>query len=187
MAARPDFVAARVSAAAILGSMGRPADAILMLQSAPGADASPTVQTQLGLAFESSGILVEAAKHLESAVRLRGDDPQTLNSLGVVYSRLGRFEDGRRVFRQVLQIDPRAAAVWNNLGILERNAGNRGGAADAFRQAVTADPDYAAAWQRLGVALVATDPAGPVLVWERAVTRDRLDFGDEPDSRGSPP
>jgi len=176
VAARPDFVAARVSAAAILSSVGRPADAILLLQSAPGAARSPTVQTQLGLAFEASGNPVEAAKHLEAAVRLRGDDAQTLNSLGVIYSRLGRFEDGRRVFRQVLRTDPRAAAVWNNLGILEMNAANRPGAADAFRQAVTADPDYAAAWQGLGVALVAADVAGAIQAWERAVTLDPLDF-----------
>ena len=61
------------------------------------------MQTQLGLAFEASGDLVEAAKHLEAAVELRGDDAQTLNSLGVVYSRLNRFEDGRRLFRQILR------------------------------------------------------------------------------------
>ena len=176
VAARPDFVAARVSAAAILESVGRPAEAILLLQSAPGAAASATVQTQLGLAFEASGNLVEAAKHLDAAVRLRGDDAQTLNSLGVVYSRLNRFEDGRRLFRQVLQTDPRAAAVWNNLGILEMNAGNRRDAADAFREAVTADPNYAAAWQRLGVALVASDAAGAIQAWQRAVMLDPLDF-----------
>jgi arylsulfatase A-like enzyme/Flp pilus assembly protein TadD len=176
VASRPDFVAARVSAAAILSGAGRATEAILLLQSAPGADASSTVQTQLGLAFDASGNLVEAAKHLEAAVRLRGDDAQTLNSLGVVYSRLNRFEDGRRVFRQVLETDPRAAAVWNNLGILELNAGNRRDAADAFRQAVTADPRYAAAWQRLGVALVASDAAAAVQAWERAMTLNPFDF-----------
>lgn len=62
------------------------------------------------------------------------------------------------MFRQVLQTDPRAAAVSNNLGILEMNAVNRRDAADAFRQAVTADPDYAAAWQGLGVALTRLTP-----------------------------
>jgi arylsulfatase A-like enzyme/Flp pilus assembly protein TadD len=176
VAARPDFAAARVSAAAILSDVGRPAEAIPLLQSAPGADAAPTIQVQLGLAFEAIGNLVEAAKHLESAVRLRGDDAETLNSLGVVYSRLRRFEDGRRVLRQILQTDPRAPAVWNNLGILEMNAADPRAAADAFRQAVAADPDYAAAWQRLGVALVASDVAGAVHAWERAVSLDPLDF-----------
>ncbi len=56
------------------------------------------------------------------------------------------------------------------------NAGNRRDAADAFRQAVTADPDYAAAWQRLGVALVASDVAGAIQAWERALTLNPLDF-----------
>jgi tetratricopeptide (TPR) repeat protein len=175
LTSRADFVAARVAAAAILESAGRPDEAILLLQSAPNADRSATVQTQLGLAFEASGNQAEAVKCLEAAIRLQ-EDPQTLNSLGVVYSRTGRFEDGRRVFRRVLATDPRAAAVWNNLGILEMSAGNPAGAAEAFHQAVEADPDYAGAWQRLGVALLGSDPAGAVQAWERAVALDPGDF-----------
>lgn len=177
VAERPDFVAARMSAAAILSSVDRRSEAIALLQSAPGAAASAATQAQLGLVFEADGNLIEAAKHLETAVRLRGDDAQTLNSLGVVYSRLRRFEDGRRLFRQVLETDPHAPAIWNNLGILEMSAGDRRAAADAFRQAVTADPGYGAAWQRLGAALAAIDVAGAVQAWQRAVALDPLDYG----------
>jgi arylsulfatase A-like enzyme/Flp pilus assembly protein TadD len=176
VAARPDFVAARMSAAAILSSFDRRAEAIALLQSAPGAAASAATQAQLGLVFEADGNLVEAAHHLETAVRLRGDDTQTVNSLAVVYSRLRRFEDGRRLFRRVLETDPHAPAIWNNLGILEMSAGDRRAAADAFRQAVTADPGYGAAWQRLGAALAAIDVAGAVQAWQRAVSLDPLDY-----------
>ena len=176
VAERPDFVAARMSAAAILSSVDRRAEAIALLESAPGAAASAATQTQLGLVFEADGHLAEAAKHLETAVRLRGDDAQTLNSLGVVYSRLRRFQDGRRLFRQVLETDPHAPAVWNNLGILEMSAGDRRAAADAFRQAVTVDPGYGAAWQRLGAALAAIDVAGAIQAWHRAVALDPLDY-----------
>ena len=169
VARRPDFLAARMSAAAILGSSSRAAGAITLLRSAPGKTTSAAVQTELGLAFEAAGNLTEAATCLERAARLRSGDVETLNSLGVVYSRLQRFEDGRRLFRQILQSDPRAPEVWNNLGTLELSAGNRRPAADAFRQAVEADPNYAAAWRGLGAALVAIDASSATEAWRRAV------------------
>jgi tetratricopeptide (TPR) repeat protein len=176
VATRPDFLAARMSAAAILGGSGRPAEAIALLQSAPGAAASAATQTQLGLAYEAAGNLVEAAKCLERAARLREGDVETLNSLGVVYARLRRFEDGRRLFRQILASDPYAPEIWNNVGILELSAGNRPVAADAFRQAVAADPNYGAAWRGLGVALVATDAPAATEAWRRAVVLAPRDY-----------
>src|SRR5205823_3523596 len=133
VAKRPDFLAARLSAAAILGGGGHAAEAIALLQSAPGGAASAATQTQLGLAFEAAGNLAEAAKSLERAARLRAGDVEALNSLAVVYARLRRFEDGRRLFRQILASDPHAPEIWNNVGTLELSAGNRPGAADAFR------------------------------------------------------
>ena len=173
---RPDFLAARMSAAAILGGSNRPAEAIALLQSAPGALGSAAAQTELGLAFEAEGNLIEAAKCLERAAQLRDGDVETLSSLGIVYSRLRRFDEGRRLFRQILESDPHAPEIWNNLGILEMSAGNRGAAADAFRQAVAADPNYGAAWRGLGAALVATDAAGATEAWRRAVALAPRDF-----------
>jgi len=169
VAKRPDFLVARMSAAAILGSDGRAGEAIALLQAAPGAATSAALQTELGLAFEGAGNLTAAAKCLEQATSLRSDDAETLNSLGVVYARQRRFEEGRRVFRQILTLDPHAPEVWNNLGMLEMSAGSRGAAADAFRQAVAGDANYGAAWRGLGAALVATDAAGATEAWRRAV------------------
>jgi Flp pilus assembly protein TadD len=176
VAKRPDFLAARMSAAAILAGGDRPAEAIALLQSAPGAADSGATQTQLGLAFEAAGNLVDAATSLERAARLRDGDLETLNSLAVVYARLRRFEEGRRLFRQILSSDPRAPEVWNNLGTLELSAGNRPAAADAFRHAVAADPNYAAAWRGLGQALVTTDAAGATEAWRHAVALAPDDF-----------
>jgi Flp pilus assembly protein TadD len=134
------------------------------------------VQGELGLVLAAEGNLAEAAKCLEAAVRLREGDLETINSLGVVYARLRRFADGRRLFRRLLDADPHASATWNNLGILEMSAGDRTAAAHAFREAVTADPNYRAAWRALGAALVTSDPAGASQAWQRAVTLEPGDF-----------
>jgi arylsulfatase A-like enzyme/Flp pilus assembly protein TadD len=172
---RPDFLAARISAAGILGR-DHPAEAIVLLQSAPGAATSAATQTELGLAFEAAGNLTAAATCLERAAQLREGDFETLTSLGVVYARLRRFDEGRRLFRRVLESEPHAPEVWNNLGLLELSAGNRDAAAEAFRQAVADEPNYAAAWRGLGAALVASDGAGATQAWRRALALAPGDF-----------
>jgi Flp pilus assembly protein TadD len=165
-----------MSAAAILGGNGRATEAIALLQAAPGGAESAAVQTELGLAYEAAGDFPRAAACLERAAARRAGDFETLNSLGVVYARLRRFEDGRRVFRQILESDQHASEVWNNLGTLELSAGNRSAAAEAFRRAVAGDPRYAAAWQGLGTALITSDPAAAVDAWRRAVALAPHDF-----------
>lgn len=174
---RPDFLAARTSAAAILSGTGRAQEAIALLRAAPEpSQSSATVQTKLGLAYDAAGNLTEAARCLESAARLRAGDTETLNGLGVVYARMKRFDDGRRTLRAALALDANAAGVWNNLGILEMSAGRPHDATAAFRQAVEIDPDFAAAWRGLGAAIVADDPKRAAIAWERTVTLDPQDF-----------
>jgi arylsulfatase A-like enzyme/Flp pilus assembly protein TadD len=173
---RPDFLAARMSAAAILGARNRAAEAIALLQAAPEDVGSAAVQTELGLAYEAAGNLSEAARCLERAARLRDGDAEILNSLGVVYSRLRRFEEGRQAFRRILETDPHAPEIWNNLGTLELSAGNRRAAADAFHQATEADPNYGAAWRGLGAALIASDAAAATDAWRRAVALAPSDY-----------
>jgi choline-sulfatase len=176
VARRPDFFAARTSAAALLGGSGRSAEAIALLQSAPGALTSAAAQIELGLAFEAAGNLIEAAKCLERAVQLRDGDAETLSSLAVVYARLRRVDEARRLFRQVLRLEPRAPETWNNLGMLELSDGNRRAAVAAFRQAVSADAGYGPGWRGLGAALVATDAAGAVEAWRRAIALAPTDY-----------
>src|SRR5204863_9793964 len=53
VAKRPDFLAARMSAAAVLGASDRAPEAIALLQAAPEDVASAPVQTELGLAYEA--------------------------------------------------------------------------------------------------------------------------------------
>jgi tetratricopeptide (TPR) repeat protein len=165
-----------MSAAAILGASNRATDAIALLLGAPEDVESAAVQTELGLAYEAAGNLPEAARCLERAARARSGDVETLNSLGIVYARLHRFDEGRSAFRQILESDPHAPEVWNNLGTLELSAGNRRAAADAFRQAVAADPNYAAAWRGLGTSLVAIDAASAIDAWRRTVVLAPADY-----------
>jgi choline-sulfatase len=176
LAARPDFVAARTSAATVLLALGRAPEAVTLLRGAPADEAaSPDILAKLGAALRDAGDLAGAAAALERARSARPGDSTTLEDLAVVYASLGRTDEARAAFREALARRPHGAPVWYNLGLLELQSRRPQAAADALRHAVDADPAYADAWRALGFALAPADARAAADAWRRA---DRLRPGD---------
>jgi Flp pilus assembly protein TadD len=174
---RPDFIAARTSAATVLIAIGRAADAVSLLRTAPEAQASsPDLLAKLGTALREAGDLRGAAAAFARARAGGNQNPELLNDLGVVNGRLGRTDEARAQFRDLLQRDPNAASAWNNLGVLELSTGHKEAAAEAFRRAVTVDPSYGDAWQGLGAATIERDRGGAIDAWRRAEQLQPRDY-----------
>lgn len=166
---RPEFTAARTTAASALIERGRAREAVTLLDDAPAeARQAPELLARLGVARREAGDLQGARAALESAQASGWQNPEVLNDLGVVYARLGRTDEARAAFTSLVETAPHAADVWNNLGVLELSVGRRAEAVAAFRQAVDADPAFGDAWQGLGAALVERDPAAAIEAWRRA-------------------
>jgi Flp pilus assembly protein TadD len=166
---RPDFITARTSAATVLVTLGRPAEAVALLRAAPHAQAdSEEILAKLGTALREAGDLHGAAAVFERSRAAGNQNPELLNDLGVVNSRLGRSDQARAQFRELLARDPNAAGVWNNLGVLELTTGHQDAAAEAFRHAVQFDPNNGDAWQGLGAALVDRERAAAIDAWRHA-------------------
>jgi arylsulfatase A-like enzyme/Flp pilus assembly protein TadD len=169
LAERPDFQAARTSAATVLIATGRAKDAVTLLRQAPADQAnSPDLLAKLGVALREAGDLQSAVAMLERARAGGTQNPELANDLGVVYARLGRTREARQLFEELLGRDPDDAATWNNLGVLELSSGRAREAAVAFRHAVDADDTRGDAWQGLGAALVGHDRPGAIDAWRRA-------------------
>jgi arylsulfatase A-like enzyme/tetratricopeptide (TPR) repeat protein len=166
---RPDFAAARASAATVLIATGRSRGAVDLLREGLAADPdSPVLLSKLGAALRAAGDLRGAAAALEHA-RLVGDEnPDVLNDLAVVYAALGRADEARALFQQLLDRDPGAATTWFNLGLFELQRQRQPAAVAAFRRATAIDPSYGEAWQALGAALVGVDTRGAIDAWRRA-------------------
>ncbi len=170
LARRPDFETARTSAADILLSQGRAADAIALLKGAPGGvDHSQALLAKLGAAEREAGDLAGASKTFAQAIAQGSRDPDVYNDLGVIYAEMGRLDDARAMFNRLLKLDPSSPGAWNNLGILAMNARDTTAAAKSFRKAIEADPSYGEAWHGLGAALVDHDPGGAVDAWRHAI------------------
>ena len=177
LAGRPDFLAARLSAATALIGTGRAAAAVRLLGDAPPRDkATPAWLTRMGQALAGAGDVREARDVLTSAVASAAGDPEPLNELGVVLLRLGQSDEARRAFERLLQADPTAAGTWYNLGLLEMGARRPVEAAAAFRRVVDMDQRHVDAWRGLGAALVAHDTAHAVAAWQRVVELEPRDF-----------
>ena len=174
---RQDFITARMSAATVLITSNRAAEAIALLRSAPAAQtAAPEILTKLGAALQRAGDLKGAAAAFERSRASGNQNPEIFNDLGVVYAQLGRVDEARAMFQELLRLDPNAAGTWTNLGLAELSAKQLDAATDAFRHAVAADPSNGQAWQGLGAATVGRDVRTAIDAWQRAERLQPRDY-----------
>lgn len=177
LAARPDFLAARLSAATVLIGTGRANLAVDLLRDAPPRDhAEAAWLTRMGQALAAADKLPHAREVLTAAVAAAAGDQEPLNELGVVLLRLGQLDDARRAFAQLLEVDPTAVGTWYNVGLLEMSAHRPAAAALAFRRVVDLNPRHVDAWRGLGAALAGDDAARAAEAWQRVVAIDPQDF-----------
>jgi arylsulfatase A-like enzyme/Flp pilus assembly protein TadD len=166
---RPDFVAARTSAATVLLAGGRNTQAVDLLRAGLKEQSdSPELLARLGSALRASGDLRGSAEALEAARRGGDDNPDLLNDLAIVYAGMGRGDEARAVFKQLLDRNPSSATTWFNLGLFELQHRRRVEAIDAFRRATSIDAAYGEAWHALGAALVDGDVPGAIDAWRHA-------------------
>jgi tetratricopeptide (TPR) repeat protein len=107
----------------------------------------------LGTALDDAGRTEESLPHLQRALELKPDFPETLNSLGNVLSRLGRSQEARPLLEQAVRLQPRFAAAHNTLGICLMALGHAEDGLAAFRRALALDPQLVKARVNLGWAL----------------------------------
>jgi len=79
--------------------------------------ASWVAHLNLGTALDEAGRPEQSLPHLQRALELKPDFPETLNSLGDVLNQLGRPREALPLLEQALRIQPRFAAAHNTLGV----------------------------------------------------------------------
>jgi arylsulfatase A-like enzyme/Tfp pilus assembly protein PilF len=169
LAERPDFVAARTSAATVLIAGGAPGEAVRLIEEGLArGDRSPDLRARLGRARLAAGDPRGAADALEQARSAGDGNPDVVADLAIANAALGRVDAARIIFRDLLGRNPSSATTWYNLGLLELQAKRPADAADAFRRAAAIEPGYGDAWQALGASLAASDRRGAIAAWRKA-------------------
>jgi tetratricopeptide (TPR) repeat protein len=105
---------------------------------------------QLGrclLALDQPREALEATAH---ALALRPRDALTLDTIGVVMSRAGAYEESLDPFRRAVALDAGKAPYFYNLGASLQFVGDFTAAESAFRSALALDRNFHKAWSSLG-------------------------------------
>ena len=66
----------------------------------------------------------------------------------------GRLSEAARIYRRILDAQPRSAEALHHLGVIEAQAGRHESAVHLIRQAISLKPDYAEAHNNLGHVLI---------------------------------
>lgn len=132
----------------------------------------------LGTALDDVGRPGESLPHLQRALELKPDFPETLNSLGNVLNQLGRSREALPLLNQAVQIQPRFASAHNTLGVALMAAGRAQEGLAEFKRAVELNPALALARVNLGWALASQGQLSEAIAQFEQARRLQPDLAD---------
>ncbi len=97
------------------------------------------------------GRYAEARRELESAQKLRPDDPDVLNLLGLVYFKTNAFPEAEVIYRRLAKENPNVFILHSNLGLILFKQGKLDEAESYLLRAVELRPNYAKSHLYLGL------------------------------------
>ncbi len=107
----------------------------------------------LGTTLDDAGRTEESLTHLQRALELKPDFPETLNSLGSVLNQLGRPSEARPLLERAIQLQPQFAGAFNTLGVSLMSLGQPDEGVASFKRALKINPELTQARVNLGWAL----------------------------------
>lgn len=97
------------------------------------------------------GRYAEARRELEAAQRLRPDDADVLNLLGLVYFKTNAFPEAEVIYRRLIRENPNVFILHSNLGLILFKQGKHEEAETYLRRAIELRPNYAKSHLYLGL------------------------------------
>ncbi len=97
------------------------------------------------------GRYAEARRELEAAQRLRPDDADVLNLLGLVYFKTNAFPEAEVIYRRLINENPNVFILHSNLGLILFKQGKHDEAEQFLGRAVELRPNYAKSHLYLGL------------------------------------
>jgi len=157
------FVEAYHRLGLLLSRMGKHEQALDPLQRAVQLKPkNPVLRNNYGFEFLLNQRWVEAEQQFVRAVELKPDFPRAYINLGIVYSKVGRFDESLASFRSVL---PEPDAYYN-VGLMYRAQRRYTEAAEVFEYVLRLDPSFAAARTQLKQ-VASRRPPGTTPGWDR--------------------
>lgn len=164
--------------ALLLAEMGRPAEAVAVLQ-AYGESQDLETLNALGIALTDSGRPAEGLKVFSRALQVQARNAQAFQNSGIALLKLGRFQEARENLDAALSISRRSPRALNALGVAWKLSGEKERAIQAWARCVEVDPEQFDALYNLG------RTAGEIGNWDLARQALRQFVATAPPSRYS--
>ena len=84
----------------------------------------------------------EAVEQYQKAIELAADNPDYKARLGLMYSKLGRLDEAKQIYKTILEYNDSHVTSLVALGVLELNAYEADTALVLLNKALEIDPDY---------------------------------------------
>src|SRR4029077_5813011 len=97
------------------------------------------------------GRYAQARRELENAQKLRPDDPDVLNLLGLVYFKTNAFPEAEVIYRRLAQENPNVFILHSNLGLILFKQGKLEESEQYLLRAIELRPNYAKSHLYLGL------------------------------------
>ena len=120
------------------------------------------------------GRYAEARRELEGAQRLRPDDSDVLNLLGLVYFKTNAFPEAEVIYRRLARENANVFILHSNLGLILFKQGKLDEAEQFLLRAVELRPNYAKSHLYLGLLYRQRRKLGPALEHLRFAGADKL-------------
>ena len=152
---QPDDVISYNNLAITLANLGRPQEAIELLEK--------TIPLKPDRAHSNLSVLLnqlsrtqEAIQHAEEALKLNPDAADAHNNLANALAKAGRKQEAIEQYQMAIRLKPDYPDARNNLGFFLVEAGQTKEAIEQFEQALRSNPDHASARSNLGAAFLNT-------------------------------
>src|SRR5258707_9550067 len=116
----------------------------------------------------------EARRELENAQRMRPDDADVLNLLGLVYFKTNAFPEAEVIYRRLVKENPNVFILHSNLGLILFKQGKLDEAEQFLLRAVELRPNYAKSHLYLGLLYRQRRRLEPALEHLRFAGADKL-------------
>jgi predicted TPR repeat methyltransferase len=142
----------------VTGQLGRPHDAIELLQQAVSLrpDHLQAI-SELAKLFQETGQLQASAEALRKLISVKPDLGELYNNLGIVLRRLGKPKEAAVACGKAVELSPDSAEAHSNLADVLRRLERFDGAAAAYRRAIVLRPGLTDVYRRLAAVLVNSD------------------------------
>ena len=147
-------------------------------KAAPAPRISPDTHLAAGQMLEKQGDVRGAIEQYEKAIAASPRSISAYNRLGILYQRMGKFDEAERIFTRGLEAQPSSATLLNNLGYNCLSQRNYKNAEEHFRQALRTSPDFKRARMNLAITLVQSRRIDDGLAEFKQVVPEDIAYGN---------